>query len=129
MRTLLAAAILALPVLLAACGPRAVDWTVVMRDYEFDPLVFEVQAGAQVTLTGVNRGHHDHYWALLEKDYEFTLPFDDDDVTHILALVTADVGGQDTLTFTAPSVPGEYVVICSIPGHAEKGMIGSLIVK
>ncbi len=128
-RTLFGLALLVLPFLMAGCGPRAVDWTVVMRDYKFDPAVFEVAAGAQVTLTAVNRGHHDHYWAVLEKGYGFTLPFNDDDVSHILALVTADVGNQDTITFTAPSVPGEYVVICSIPGHAEKGMLGSLIVK
>ncbi|RIK29260.1 MAG: hypothetical protein DCC52_07570 [Chloroflexi bacterium] len=31
-------------------------------------------------------------------------------------------------SFTAPA-PGEYVFYCSIPGHAELGMHGTLVVK
>lgn len=120
-----------LPVLaaLAACTPRAVDLTVVLRDYEFDPQVIEVPAGAQVTITAKNLGHHEHYWALMEKDYEFSMPFTDEDVEHVLAIVAADVGSQNTITFQSPSARGEYVVICSIPGHAEKGMVGAFVVK
>ena len=116
-------------VALAACTPRPVDLAVILRDYEFDPQVIEVPAGAQVTITAENRGHHEHYWALLEKGYEFSLPFTDVDVEHVLAIVAADVGSQDTITFQAPSVRGEYVVICSIPGHTEEGMVGTFIVK
>ena len=115
--------------LLSACRPAPVDVTVTLRDYAFDPAVIEVPAGAEVTLTADNRGHHEHYWALLQKDYEFSLPFTDEDVSHVLAIVAADVGSVNTITFQAPSVRGEYVVICSIPGHAEKGMVGTLIVR
>jgi plastocyanin len=34
----------------------------------------------------------------------------------------------DTLTFTATS-NGTYQYLCPVPGHAEKGMVGTLIVN
>lgn len=36
---------------------------------------------------------------------------------------------SDTITFTAPSEPGEYTFICSFPAHYLTGMKGVLIVK
>lgn len=40
-------------------------------------------------------------------------------------------GGGETVevTFTAPTEPGEYVYICSFPGHYAAGMKGILVVK
>ena len=38
-------------------------------------------------------------------------------------------GESDTVTFTAPYVPGDYDFICSFPGHATQGMKGILAVK
>ena len=38
-------------------------------------------------------------------------------------------GESDTVTFTAPYVPGDYDFICSFPGHATQGMKGTLAVK
>ncbi len=38
--------------------------------------------------------------------------------------------GQTTmLSFTAPSQPGAYQFWCDVPGHAEAGMVGELIVE
>jgi Azurin len=44
---------------------------------------------------------------------------------------TAMLGGgeSDEITFTAPTEPGEYVFICSFPGHYTGGMVGVLIVE
>ncbi len=36
---------------------------------------------------------------------------------------------SDSVTFTAPFVPGNYDFVCSFPGHATQGMKGTMIVK
>ncbi|HSB91209.1 MAG TPA: hypothetical protein VLD63_14425 [Anaerolineales bacterium] len=40
-----------------------------------------------------------------------------------------DAGASATVVFTAPSVPGEYEVVCGGAGHIEAGMVGHLVVK
>ena len=35
----------------------------------------------------------------------------------------------DTITFNAPSEPGEYPYICSFPAHLMAGMKGVLVVQ
>lgn len=38
-------------------------------------------------------------------------------------------GESDTITFKAPTTPGDYLFICSFPGHYAIGMKGVLSVK
>jgi azurin len=38
-------------------------------------------------------------------------------------------GESDTVVFNAPFVPGEYVYLCSFPGHSTQGMRGTLTVR
>ena len=114
---------------LSACGPKRVEVLVNAYNFAFQPDTIEVPAGAEVTLTLVNRGNAEHVWLILDQDHELTLPYDEDDSEHVLARTIADVGGRETLTFTAPAKKGEYTIVCSLPGHAEAGMIGTLIVK
>lgn len=38
-------------------------------------------------------------------------------------------GESDTVTFSAPFVPGEYLYICSFPGHYSQGTKGFMTVK
>jgi azurin len=38
-------------------------------------------------------------------------------------------GEIDTVTFTAPDVPGEYLYLCSFPGHYSQGTKGFMSVK
>ena len=38
-------------------------------------------------------------------------------------------GETDTVTFTAPFVPGEYLYLCSFPGHYSQGTKGFMTVK
>jgi len=44
---------------------------------------------------------------------------------------TALAGGGETVevTFNAPKEPGEYLYICTFPGHYLAGMKGTLVVK
>ena len=39
------------------------------------------------------------------------------------------VGTGGTSTFTTTLKPGEYVYLCTVPGHAEGGMVGDLTVE
>jgi len=41
--------------------------------------------------------------------------------------VAAGTGGNGTLTFT-PSKPGTYAFYCTVAGHKEAGMVGTLTV-
>ncbi|MEO8196938.1 MAG: plastocyanin/azurin family copper-binding protein [Thermoanaerobaculia bacterium] len=48
----------------------------------------------------------------------------------ILAQTTFAGGGETVeVTFNAPKEPGEYMYICTFPGHYVGGMKGKLIVK
>ena len=38
-------------------------------------------------------------------------------------------GESDTVTFTAPFVPGQYLYVCSFPGHYTQGTKGFMTVK
>lgn len=51
-------------------------------------------------------------------------------VASVLAQTKLAGGGETVeVTFTAPTAPGEYIYICSFPGHYLGGMKGKLIVK
>jgi uncharacterized cupredoxin-like copper-binding protein len=43
--------------------------------------------------------------------------------------VDVPTGKTTNVTFTAPSAPGAYQFWCNIPGHAEAGMVGEIIVQ
>lgn len=38
-------------------------------------------------------------------------------------------GEKDTIVFTAPKTEGEYVFLCSFPGHYQLGMKGTMLVQ
>ena len=38
-------------------------------------------------------------------------------------------GESDTITFTAPHIPGSYLYVCSFPGHYTQGTKGFMTVK
>ena len=49
---------------------------------------------------------------------------------HILAMTKMAGGGETVeVDFDAPKEPGEYLYICTFPGHYMAGMKGKLIVK
>jgi plastocyanin len=71
-----------------------------------------------------------HEFAILKLGQHVVPPFGDKDESSILwELDGVPAGATQSDTFTAPTEPGEYDVICGIPGHIEMGMIATLIVK
>jgi len=124
-----AAVILVLVAGLAACGgPSTAELAMSMSEFSFSPASATVPAGAEVTLTLTNGGTIEHNWVLLDAGYQAEAPFDADDQANVAAETKVATGEVQTFSFTAPSEAGSYQIVCSIPGHLEAGMAGSLTV-
>jgi uncharacterized cupredoxin-like copper-binding protein len=127
---------------LAACGgggdeAREETIDVVMHDISFgesndnvaNPPVWTVTSGAEVTVEMDNQGALEHNWAIVKLGEELPDLFDEAQHADKLLFNSGRVvgGTQATATFTAPD-PGEYVVICTVPGHYPS-MQGRLVVN
>ncbi len=122
--------VLALSLVLTACGSNKTTLNVSSTDTGYDSTTYTVPAGAEVTLNMTNNGAVEHEFAILKKGEHVTPPFGDKDEDKIFwELDGVDAGETKSDTFTAPTEPGEYDVICGIPGHIELGMVATLIVK
>ena len=122
--------VLALSLILTACGPKKATLNVTATDKGYDSPTYTVPAGAEVILNLTNNGAVEHEYAILKKGEHVTPPFGEKDEGKIFWELDGVAPGTTTSgTFTAPTEPGEYDVICGIPGHIELGMIATLIVK
>lgn len=95
-----------------------------------NPPVWRVPAGAQVTVNLDNQGALEHNWAVVKRGVEVPIPFMPDQNKDLLLWEAGALqGGQrNSEIFTAPSEPGEYIVICTVAGHYP-AMQGRLIVE
>ena len=123
--------ILVLSLALAACGnSNKTTLNVTATDTGYDSKTYTVPAGAEVTVSMTNNGAVEHEFAVLKKDQHVTPPFGEKDEDKIYwELDGVQPGKTKSDTFTAPTTPGEYDIICGIPGHIELGMTATLIIK
>ena len=122
--------VLSLSFVLSACGPKTTTLNVVVNDFSYTPTTFTVPAGQPVTLVVKNDGSTEHEFAIMKKGTSVTPPFGDKDEGNIYwELDEIAPGSTKTGTFTAPTEPGEYEIVCGLAGHIEKGMVATLIVK
>lgn len=126
--------------LLAACGgaesnDSSNEFTIsTANEFNFNPNVITVNAGKTVTITFNNTGTVNHTLNFLKPDAELDHLLEEIEEgagEHIDEELLTDMhaiepGHSETVLFTAPSEPGEYSFICTIPGHAEAGMIGTI---
>ena len=130
MKRILVVAVFVLALTLTACGGNKATLNVTATDTGYDSSTYTVPAGAKVTLNMTNNGVLEHEFAILKLDQHVTPPFGEKDEDKILwELDGVQAGTTKSDTFTAPTEPGSYDVICGIPGHIEKGMIATLVVK
>jgi uncharacterized cupredoxin-like copper-binding protein len=130
MRRILVGVVFVLALTLTACGSNKTTLNVTATDEGYDSSTYTVPAGKEVTLNMTNKGVLEHEFAILKLGEHVTPPFGEKDEDKILwELDGVEAGTTKSATFTAPTEPGEYDVICGIPGHIEKGMIATLIVK
>ena len=122
-----------LGLLLAACGggssnePEQVSVTVKGQDsFRYEPDTLTVPSGAQVSLTLENTGVLEHSWVLIPNTVE---PEAADETDALGGASTGVVpgGASNTIVFNAPPV-GTYTFVCTVPGHAAGGKIGTLTV-
>jgi len=99
------------------------------NDNSSNPPIWTVTSGAAVTVTLENRSLGlQHNWAISKLGEAIPAPFVGGDQMAVVLLdsVVLDAGQSNTFTFTAP-LPGEYTVICTVPGHYPV-MQGKLVV-
>lgn len=132
--SLLAGAALALAACSAAGGgSQAQDLTVQAQDLAFTPTTLEVTAGQPVKLTLQNNGALDHDFSIMEfpmqGEAESTggMEHDMGDAAEPELHVAAAAGQSAALDFT-PTKPGTYEFWCTVAGHKEAGMAGTLAV-
>lgn len=120
----------ALIMVLAACGPSKESISVTAGEFQFSQGGnWSVSAGNEVEVTLKNIGTVKHEWALLKQGTSVTMPFDEDDEDKVFWEIEAEPGETKTASFTAPSEPGTYTIVCGISGHLEEGMDGTLTVN
>ena len=122
--------VLALSLILTACGSNKTTLNVTATDKGYDLPTYTVPAGGEVTVNMTNNGVIEHEFAVLKLGEHVTPPFGDKDEAKIFwELDGVEAGKTKSDTFTAPTEPGEYDIVCGIPGHIELGMTATLIVK
>lgn len=82
---------------------------------KWQPNTITVKAGSKVTLTVQNTGNTSH---------TFISPS-----LGVNSVENVPEQKTSTVTFTAPAQVGAYQFWCNIPGHAEAGMVGEVIVQ
>lgn len=116
---------------LVSCGGSSTPSTtidVVFAEFTFTPNVFTIPAGQEITLNMTNNGAVIHEFVIMKLGETVGEDFGDEDKGNIYWEVKAEVGEKKTVTFTAPTEPGEYQVVCGTKGHYAAGMIGALTV-
>ena len=118
----------------------SVDWqrmrtvTVELSEYRYSPSTIRLQRGVPYKLELVNRGQARHYFTApgffrsiatrkvqANRDGEIK-------AAYFTALEMMPDGGQLDMYFV-PVRPGRYSVECTVPGHAEHGMVGQIIIE
>jgi FtsP/CotA-like multicopper oxidase with cupredoxin domain/uncharacterized cupredoxin-like copper-binding protein len=129
-RTLVLPGILTLMLVVAACtggddegggatGPEAAGgpsatFAVTLTEFAIDPGAIHAPAGQTLTFQVTNEGTAPHTFAV---------------DTGQGVLETRELANGDTETLEVPAlVAGEYRTFCTVPGHVEAGMEGSLMV-
>jgi plastocyanin len=115
---------------LAACGGGGPSSTinVTMTDFQFTPAEFTIPAGQEITVNASNNGAVEHEFVIFKFGLDAGEKFGPEDEENIYWEVEVASGGSTTETFTAPTEPGEYFLMCGTEGHLEAGMVGKVIV-
>ena len=128
-RTLIIAAVI-LSLVLVSCGGSGASTkiNVTMTDFQFQPNQFTVPAGQEITFNSTNNGAVVHNFVIMKLGTSAGPFFDDEDVPNVFWQVEIQPGGSVDTSFTAPTDPGDYEVVCRTEGHIASGMTAKLTV-
>jgi len=144
MKRLVFVLLIVLVTALAACGaaeptpvPKA-QLSLTATDIAYDSNRLEVMVGQPVVLTLHNEGALEHDFSIMEMPHvgEAVAEEAGAGMEHDMSEmemepeihVAAPIGESRTVEFT-PSAPGEYEFFCTVAGHKDAGMLGTLVVK
>ncbi len=116
---------------LAACGAGTSGPTTSikasMTDFAFAPNSYTVPAGKQISVSLTNNGATAHSFVIMQAGHQVKDHFTDADKAFIYWLQPQVLPGQTVkASFTAPSEPGDYQILCDNAGHFEAGMVAKL---
>lgn len=127
-----------------ATGAVVIKLGVIEHEMKYDKPSFTVKAGAQVTIDFDNKDFMQHNLVIAKPGTLETVGQAADELARdpkgaemnyvpkipevIAATRLVDPETSESLVFRAPSVPGEYVYICTVPGH-WRIMNGIMIVE
>ncbi len=124
--------------LLSACSssPVVQEITIDAKAMQYEPASFEVTAGQPVRLIFKNDDTVEHDFSILEIPTSHMSESSESMAGHDMSNLTvqpelhaaAPAGGSSQIEFT-PSKPGTYEYFCTVAGHKEAGMHGTLTVK
>jgi uncharacterized cupredoxin-like copper-binding protein len=117
--------------LLVSCGGVSGPSTtidVTMTDFQFQPSQFTVPAGQQISFSSSNNGAVVHNFVIMKLGTTAGPMFDEEDIPNVYWEVELVPGATIETSFTAPTEPGEYQVVCRTEGHIASGMTSKLIV-
>ncbi len=101
------------PIPTGAPQTGAVQMAVTGTDFAFNPSTITVSAGQSVQLTFKNKGQYSHNLTIPDLNAQTK---------------TIQPGQQAIITFT-PTRAGSFEYLCTVPGHADRGMIGTIMVR
>lgn len=119
-----------LTLLLAACqssGPSN-KINVEMTDFAFTPNHFTVPAGEEIMVNISHHGSVVHEFIIMKAGVDVGKTFDEEDKPNTYSFIEVPPGHSQSFTFTAPTEPGDYQIVCGIAGHVESGMTANLTV-
>ena len=117
--------------LLVSCGGAGGASTTIdvkMTDFQFQPTQFTVPAGQQISFSSSNNGAVVHNFVIMKLGTTAGPMFDEEDIPNVYWEVELVPGATIETSFTAPTEPGEYQVVCRTEGHIASGMTSKLIV-
>lgn len=121
-----------LALVLTSCGGAAgpsKNIRVTSTDFEFSPNSFTVPADAEISVDFTNNGAVTHSFIIMKAGTEVRTHFTDADKANVYWEIPSVPAGETVKdTFTSPSAPGEYQIVCGVTGHFEAGMVAKLIV-
>ena len=132
MRKILFLLVALLSLTLSSCGggsapSNTIDVT--LTDFAFTPNQFTIPAGQEITLNVLNNGAVVHNFIIMKLGTSAGDTFDSEDDANVFwSERDIQPGGDLSVTFTAPTEPGEYQVVCKTQGHIASGMIGTVTV-
>src|SRR6266496_5053180 len=100
----------------APAAKAAIDAKIVATDLKFTPATLQAKVGQPIRITFENKGVIEH---------DLTFPTIKADKPASTLTVIAKPGQTVTLEFT-PTAKGSYEYICTIPGHKDAGMKGTI---